>query len=80
MKTATTHYAKTHLSRLLKDVQKGETVIILHGSVPVGKLIAVDDVPAQKRPKAGSVTSGTVTCTDDAFAPMGEEELAEWGL
>jgi antitoxin (DNA-binding transcriptional repressor) of toxin-antitoxin stability system len=29
MKAVTTHQAKTHLSRLLKEVQTGETIVIL---------------------------------------------------
>ena len=41
VKTITTHYAKTHLSRLLKDVQHGEEIIILNGQVPAGRLMAV---------------------------------------
>lgn len=41
MKTATTHQAKTHLSRLLKEVQTGETIVILSGNVPVAQLTAI---------------------------------------
>ena len=80
MKTATTHYAKTHLSRLLKEVQNGETIVILHGSVPVGKLTAADDSPAHKRPKVGTVTSPPVRYHGDAFAPLDSTQLEEWGL
>ena len=80
MKTATTHYAKTHLSRLLKEVQGGETVVILHGTVPVGKLTAVDANAEEGRPKTGTVTSTPVGCSDDAFAPLSDEQLKEWGL
>lgn len=38
MKEITTHYAKTHLSEILREVRDGETVIILQGGTPVGKL------------------------------------------
>lgn len=79
MKTATTHQAKTHLSQLIRDVQAGETVIILSGKTPVARLTAVEDVP-RRRPRVGTVTSGPVSYTDDAFAPLSEAELAEWGL
>jgi prevent-host-death family protein len=79
MKTVTTHEAKTHLSRLLKDVLRGETVIVTNGSVPVARLTAVEPVPPT-RPPVGTVTSEPVALTDDAFAPLSDGELKEWGL
>ena len=79
MKTVTTHQAKTLLSRLLKDVQAGETVIILSGSVPVAELRATQ-TPQSKRPKVGTVTSDAVKYDDDAFRPSIDEELKGWGL
>lgn len=80
MKEITTHFAKTHLSSLLKEVQQGEMVIILHGKVPVAKLTAVSPRRAKGRPKPGVVTSSPVTCAADAFLPLKDEELKEWGL
>jgi antitoxin (DNA-binding transcriptional repressor) of toxin-antitoxin stability system len=79
MKTATTHYAKTHLSRLLKEVQNGETVVILSGKHPVGRLTG-EEKRKSVRPKVGTVTSGPVTISKDAFAPLAEQELKEWGV
>jgi prevent-host-death family protein len=79
MKTVTTHSAKTHLSRLLKEGQHGETVIILHGTEPVAKLISADD-QQNKRPEVGEITSDPVQYSEETFAPLGEEELKEWGL
>lgn len=40
MRTVNVHEAKTHLSRLLDDVSKGETVIIARASIPVAQLAA----------------------------------------
>ncbi len=79
MKTITTHYAKTHLSRLLKEVQQGEEVIILNGQTPVGRLVAVAP-STSRRPAVGTVTSNPVTCAEDAFAPLDDAALKEWGL
>ena len=76
---ATIHYAKTHLSRLLREVQRGETVVILRGETPVARLVAVEAV-AQARPKIGEVTTTGVAWADDAFRPMTDAELKEWGL
>lgn len=80
MKEITTHFAKTHLSRLLKEAQQGETIIILHGKIPVGKLTAASPQYAKCRPKPGTATSAAVTCSADAFTPLNEQELKEWGL
>ena len=79
MKTVTTHEAKTHLSRMLKEVKQGETIIILNGKTPVAKLTAIE-APLFQRPKVGTVTSAPVRYAPDAFDPMTDEELAKWGL
>ena len=79
MKTTTTHQAKTHLSRLLKEVQTGETIVILSGSVPVAQLTAVKP-SSTKRPKVGTHTSAPVRYVEDSFRPLTDEELKEWGL
>lgn len=79
MKTATTHQAKTHLSRLLKEVQTGETVIILSGNVPVAQLTSVQALKA-RRPKVGTHTSEPVGYTEESFRPLIDGELEEWGL
>ena len=79
VKTVTTHQAKTHLSRLLKDVQAGETIVILSGSSPVAKLTAVGPVKAA-RPPVGTLTSPEVRHADDAFRPMTDDELEAWGV
>lgn len=79
MKTITTHYAKTHLSRLLKEVQQGEEIIILNGKTPAGRLISVDS-ETSRRPAVGTVTSEPVACAADAFAPLDDAALNEWGL
>ena len=79
MKTTTTHEAKTHLSRLIREVQAGETVVILSGQKPVAKLTAIADVP-RRRPRVGTVTSGPISYSPDAFAPLTPGELDEWGL
>lgn len=43
MHTVSIHEAKTHLSRLLKQVKAGEEVIITHSGTPVAKLSAVSE-------------------------------------
>jgi antitoxin (DNA-binding transcriptional repressor) of toxin-antitoxin stability system len=79
VKTATTHEAKTHLSRLIREVQAGETVVILSGQKPVAKLTAIESVP-RRRPRVGTAISEPVSYAPDAFAPMTPEQTTEWGL
>ena len=79
MKTVTTHQAKTHLSRLLREVQAGETVVILSGSAPMAQLVAVRPEKAS-RPPVGTLTSSEVRHSEDAFRPLTDEELKVWGL
>ena len=79
MKTATIHQTKTHLSRMLKEIQGGETIIILNGSTPVAKLTAIE-APANQRPKVGTRTSLPVRYAEDAFQPLTDDQLREWGL
>ena len=79
MKTVTTHHAKTHLSRLLREVKAGETVVILSGSAPMARLVAVRPAKAA-RPPVGTRTSSEVRCAEDAFRPLTDDELKVWGL
>lgn len=39
MKSVTVHEAKTHLSRILRSVEAGETLIISRGTKPVAQLV-----------------------------------------
>jgi prevent-host-death family protein len=79
VKTVTTHQAKTHLSRLLKEAQAGEKIVITNGKVPVAQLTSLTSVDAG-RPVVGTPTSEPVKYTDDAFRPLTDEELKGWGL
>jgi prevent-host-death family protein len=39
MRTITIHQAKTHLSRFLKEVEGGETLIVARGNKPVARIV-----------------------------------------
>ncbi len=41
MKTVNVHEAKSTLSRLLEDVERGETVVIARNGKPVAELVAI---------------------------------------
>jgi antitoxin (DNA-binding transcriptional repressor) of toxin-antitoxin stability system len=80
MTTITTHEAKTHLSRYLADVEKGETFIIARGKTEVAMLVPVKKPKQKPRPKVGEIKGKPFEFPASAFAPLTEEELKEWGL
>ena len=71
MTTVNIHEAKTHLSRLIEQAARGETVIIAKAGKPLVKLVPVD-APA-KRSRIGFM-EGEFTVPDD-FNTMGQEEI-----
>ncbi|NBB80251.1 MAG: type II toxin-antitoxin system prevent-host-death family antitoxin [Verrucomicrobia bacterium] len=80
MKTIATHEAKTHLSRYLKEVNAGETIIISRGRKPLAKLVPFSEPKSAGRPKVGQTMDTPVEIPDEVFAPMGADSLEEWGL
>lgn len=70
----TVHEAKTHLSRLLVQVEKGGTVVITRRGKPVATLQRVE--PRPKR-VFGSM-KGMLEIDDRFFEPLPEDELRAW--
>ena len=77
--TVTIHQAKTNLSRLLHQVEQGEAVVVCRGKQQVAKIIPTS-ASQPVRPKVGQRTSPRFAVPDDAFAPLSEDELKDWGL
>jgi prevent-host-death family protein len=77
MITATIFEAKTNLSHLVKQAQKGEEVIITSGRdrTPVARLESVQPV-AKKR--LGALETPGFVLSQAFFEPLPEEELALW--
>jgi len=80
MQSVTTHEAKTHLSSLLKKVEKGEEIEVRRGDRPVAKLVPFDGAKSKTRPKVGTITSSPIRYSEDAFAPLTDEEMIRWGF
>ncbi len=74
MTTVNIHEAKTHLSRLLAQVEAGEEVVIARNGKPVARLVACEQ---QGKPQFGSL-KGRIKIDDSFFDPLPEEELAAW--
>ena len=65
MRTVKVHEAKTHLSRLLERVEKGEEITIARGSVPVARL-----VPVAAPPRRPGRLKGRIRVSKDFDAPL----------
>ena len=66
------HEAKTHLSRLLESVERGEEVVIMRSNVPIAKLVAA--TPPKRRELGWAL--GEFTVPEDFNAPSPEIEDA----
>lgn len=80
MTTITTHEAKTHLSRYLAEVEKGQEFIIARGKSAVAMLTPVRKEQPQPRPKVGDIIGPPFEFPDSAFLPLSGPELEAWGL
>jgi prevent-host-death family protein len=74
----TVHQAKTHFSRLLKESEAGQEVIVLRGKKPVARIVAIEQ-PASKQRIPGGF-EGLVHADDSAFDPLTDQELVECGF
>jgi prevent-host-death family protein len=76
----TVHQAKTHLSRLLKEVEAGQEITILRGKKPVAKITAITPPAKPSVPFRLMGAYPGISWTPDAFAPLSDEELTEMGF
>jgi prevent-host-death family protein len=74
---ATIFEAKTKLSKLVKQAQKGEVVTITSGraKIPVARLEAIQPV-AKKR--LGALETPGFVLSEQFFEPLSDEELELW--
>jgi prevent-host-death family protein len=77
MTSVSVHEAKTHLSRLLREIAKGGEIEITNRNRVVARI--VPPAPAKKKPLLGAL-KGKLELTDAFFEPLPEEELKAWGL
>jgi prevent-host-death family protein len=71
MRTVKIHEAKTHLSRLLERVEKGEEIMIARGDRPVARL-----VPVSAPPRRPGRLKGRIRMSRDFDAPLPPDLLA----
>lgn len=71
-KVVNTHEAKTHLSRLLVRVERGEEITIARAGRPVAKLVPIEP-PRQPRQPGGA--EGLMRMGEDFDAPLPDDLL-----
>jgi prevent-host-death family protein len=79
----TVHQAKTHLSRLLKEAEAGQEVVVTRGKKPVAKIVPITgpEPEAEKLPfRLIGAYRGKISWDDDAFDPLTDEQLKEYGF
>lgn len=64
------HYAKTHLSRLLEQVEAGEEIVIARNGRPIARLSAVEQLAEPRKPGRWK---GQIWMSDDFNDPLPAE-------
>ena len=71
------HEAKTHLSKLLAEVEKGHEIVLARDGKPVAKLVPF---PVKKNRITFNTFKGRIWIAEDFDAPLPDELLDEWGI
>ncbi len=74
-RTVNVHEAKTHLSRLLAEVGRGEEIVIARAGKPVARLVPVEPRRAPRQPGSAK---GQIWIADDFDAPLPDEILGRF--
>ena len=75
-KQVNVHEAKTHLSKLLAEVQRGADIIIAKAGKPIARLSPSTDRPLHRTPGSAK---GTIVISPDFTAPLPEDFLNAFG-
>ena len=67
------HEAKTHLSRYLKKLKNGETIILCKRNIPIAEIRPIPEPPKKKRPIG--LHKGQFTVGPEFFEPLPEDLL-----
>lgn len=70
MEMVNTHEAKTHLSKLLELVAKGEEIIIAKAGKPIARLVPYE---ADQPDRVGGQWEGLVYMSEDFDAPLPDD-------
>lgn len=68
------HEAKTTLSQLVEQVERGEEIVLARAGTPVARIVPL----AAHRPRTLGAWRGRVHMSADFDAPLPPDELALW--
>ena len=74
-RTVNVHEAKTHLSRLLHRVERGEEIVIAKAGRPVARLLPFE---SERADRVLGGARGQVWIAEDFNAPLPEEMLMDF--
>ena len=74
LRTVNVQEAKTHLSRLLRQVEAGEEIAIARAGRVVARLVRADSAA----PREWGCFEGEVSFRADAFDPLSDEQADAW--
>ena len=77
MKSVNIQDAKTHLSRHLRRVKRGEILVICDRNIPVAELRPLTAATGGRRP-LGALRSAVVHMADTFNDPLSGEEIAQF--
>jgi prevent-host-death family protein len=77
LQISTIHEAKTNLSKLIEQAERGEEVVISRGKQPVVRLVPIKPAP-QERP-FGLYKNEAFELGPEFFEPLPDDELEAWG-
>ena len=75
IETVNVHEAKTHFSRLLARVSKGEEIVIARAGKPVARLVPLANAVVRRTPGSAA---GLVRMSDDFDRPLPEDLIAQY--
>lgn len=73
MRTVNIHEAKTHLSKLIEDTQKGESFVIAKSGKPVARISPISAPEGAAKKRLGFM-AGQIQVPDD-FDQMGQDTI-----
>ena len=77
MPSVNVHEAKTHLSKLIEGVLKGESYVIAKAGKPVARLVPLESEPVAACNRLGFL-EGQFTVPDDFDSPLPADILKEF--
>jgi prevent-host-death family protein len=75
MTSVSVHEAKTHFSRLLREVAEGREIEVTNRNKVVARIVPA--APPKKKPLLGAL-KGKIKLDDSFFDPLPDDELALW--